>query len=89
MSDGFVGMSTFGPRKRVLVIPAATLERVVPTLLREGHVARGWLGMALQPVAVPEALRSASGQSAALIAMSIAAEGPAARAGLLTWMTPR
>ena len=82
-SDGFVGMSTFGPRRRVLAIPAATLERVVPTLLRDGHVARGWLGMALQPVAVPEALRQASGQSAALIAMSVSDEGPAARAGLL------
>jgi S1-C subfamily serine protease len=83
MNDGFVGMSTFGPRKRVLAIPAATLERVVPTLLRDGHVARGWLGMALQPVAVPEALRQANGQSAALMAMSIAPEGPAATAGLL------
>lgn len=82
-SDGFVGMSTFGPRKRVLAIPAATLERVVPTLLKEGHVARGWLGMALQPVAVPDTLRQASGQAAALIAMSVAGEGPAAKAGLL------
>src|ERR1700720_4078641 len=40
---GFVGMSPFGPGRRVTAIPASTLERVVPVLLKDGHVARGWL----------------------------------------------
>jgi S1-C subfamily serine protease len=35
-----------------LVIPAATIARVPPALLADGHVARGWLGVGLQPVAV-------------------------------------
>ncbi len=56
-----LGMSTTGPRRRVLVIPAATIARVVGPLLAEGRVARGWLGVALAPVAVPEALREAAG----------------------------
>ncbi|HEY2446005.1 MAG TPA: S1C family serine protease [Rhizomicrobium sp.] len=80
---GFVGMGTFGPSERAIAIPAATLERVIPVLLSDGHVARGWLGIALQPVAVPETFRDAAGQSGALMAMSVAADGPAAKAGVL------
>jgi len=56
-AGGCLGMSTFGPRGQVLVIPVATLERVVPLLLRDGRIARGWLGIGLQAVAVPDALR--------------------------------
>lgn len=82
-NGGFVGMSTFGPYQRVIAIPASTLERVVPVLLRDGQVARGWLGIALQPVALPEAFRDASRPSAALMAMAVAAGGPASKAGIL------
>jgi S1-C subfamily serine protease len=82
-NGGFVGMSTFGPYQRVIAIPASTLERVVPVLLRDGQVARGWLGIVLQPVAVPEAFRDASRPSAALMAMAVAADGPASKAGVL------
>ena len=82
-SGGFIGISTIGARRSVIAIPGATLARIVPVLLRDGHVPRGWLGVALQPVAVPEMLQQAAGQSAAMMAMSIAAEGPAAKAGLL------
>jgi len=52
-----LGMSTFGPRGQVIVIPTATIERIVPLLLKDGRIARGWLGVALQAVAVPDALR--------------------------------
>ena len=57
MTGGFVGMSTFGPFRRVIAIPASTLERIVPVLLDHGRIARGWLGVTLQPVAMPEAFR--------------------------------
>lgn len=83
MTGGFVGMSTFGPYRRVIAIPASTLERVVPVLLRDGRIARGWLGIALQPVAIPEAFRDETGQSAGLMATSVKADGPAAKAGVL------
>jgi S1-C subfamily serine protease len=74
----FLGMSTFGPRSRVLVIPAPTLERIVPALLKDGHVARGW-----HPVAVPDALREQAGQSSGLMVMSLVEDGPAAKAGVV------
>jgi S1-C subfamily serine protease len=78
-----LGITTFGPRRQVLVIPAATVDRIVPLLLKDGRVARGWLGAALQPVAVPDALHAAAGQSSGMMVMSLAAEGPSAKAGVL------
>jgi S1-C subfamily serine protease len=78
-----LGMSTFGPRGQVIVIPTATIERVVPQLLKDGRVARGWLGVALQAVAVPDALRETADQSSGLMVMSVIEHGPAAQAGIL------
>jgi S1-C subfamily serine protease len=78
-----LGITTFGHRAEVLVIPAATVERIVPALLKDGHIARGWLGVALQPVAVPDALHSQAGQSSGVMVMSIVDGGPAAKAGIV------
>ena len=78
-----LGMSTAGPRGRTLVIPAATIERVVDPLLSGGRIARGWLGLALQPVAIPPGLRAAAGQEAGMMVMSLATDGPAEKAGVL------
>jgi len=66
-TGGCLGMSTFGPRGQVIAIPTATIERVVPLLLKHGRVARGWLGVALQAVAVPDALRETADQSSGLM----------------------
>ena len=82
-AGAFLGMSTFGAQVRVLVIPAATLERIVPRVLKDGGVARGWLGMALHPVAVPDALRETAGQPSGLMVMSLVEGGPAAKAGVV------
>ncbi len=79
---GLVGMSTLGRPGEVLAIPTATLTRVVPQLLANGRVARGWLGIALQPIAVPDALVDQAGQRFAMMVMSVAEQGPAAKAGV-------
>lgn len=78
-----LGISTFAPRGKVLVIPAVTIDRILPTLLKEGRVARGWLGVALQPVAVPEPLQGQAGEASGLMVMSIAEGSPAAKAGVV------
>jgi S1-C subfamily serine protease len=78
-----LGMSTFGPSGRVLVIPSATIARVLPQLLKDGRVVRGWLGVALQPVAVPDALREAAGTARAMMVMSLVDDGPGAKAGIM------
>jgi S1-C subfamily serine protease len=82
-TGGFLGMSTFAPRRQVLVIPAATLERIVPTLLKQGRISYGWLGVALRPVAVPDALAKTAGQSSGLMVMSLTESGPAVDAGIV------
>jgi S1-C subfamily serine protease len=82
-SGALLGMSTLGPPGEVLAIPYATIERVVPQLLRDGRATRGWLGVGLRPVAVPDALHDAAGQTAGMMVMSIVAGGPAASAGVV------
>jgi S1-C subfamily serine protease len=78
-----LGITTCGPRGRVLVIPSATIERVLPQLMKDGRIARGWLGVGLQPIAVPDALKEQAGQPGGAMVMSIAAQSPAAKAGLV------
>jgi S1-C subfamily serine protease len=78
-----LGMSTSGPRRRGLVIPAATIARVVDPLLEQGHIARGWLGVGLQPVAVPGALQASTGQARGAMVLQLVANGPAEQAGVL------
>jgi len=78
-----LGMATAGPRGHVLVIPHATIARTLDPLIAEGHIARGWLGVGLQPVTVPPALREAIGQDQGRMIVSLAQGGPAEQAGLM------
>jgi S1-C subfamily serine protease len=68
------GMTVFGPRRRALVIPSATIERVAPRLESHGRIARGYLGLGLHPVAV-------NGGAGAMV-VSVDADGPGAAAGV-------
>lgn len=76
-----LGMSTFGPRQQVLVIPAATIDRGVAQLLAHGQIARGWLGAGVQPVQLPkDVLGDGCGevsQTVGLMVLSIADGAPA------------
>jgi S1-C subfamily serine protease len=78
---GLIGMSTFGPRRRVLVIPTSTIDRIVPQLL-SGGIKRGWIGAKLQRVAIPDALVGTVAQRSGLMVMSLADNSPA-KAGLV------
>jgi S1-C subfamily serine protease len=79
-AGGVLGISTLGPHRRVLVIPNSTVDGVLEPLLSKGRVERGWLGVALQPVLVPEALQSEAGGSRGLMIMGVSKDGPAAQA---------
>ena len=59
-----------------VAIPAATIDRVVDEILTRGHVARGYLGVGLQPVELPNHQKG-------LIVLSLEPDGPAAKAGVL------
>jgi S1-C subfamily serine protease len=67
------GMTVLGPR-RVLVIPAATIERVAAKLESHGRIARGYLGVGLQPVELDDGMGA--------MVMSVDKSGPSAAAGL-------
>ena len=70
-----LGMVVFGPRRRTLVIPMATIDRVGDVLTTKGRIARGYLGLGLQPVKL-----DAGGTGA--MATSVDAKGPGAAAGV-------
>jgi S1-C subfamily serine protease len=85
-SGKVAGLVTSGlSRQLELAVPASTVTRVVDELLSRGRISRGYVGLGLQPVILPEALRRlAPGSGAhALIVVSIAEDGPAARAGVV------
>jgi len=70
-----VGLAVPGPRRRALAIPAETLARAVEQLRTRGRVARGYLGLALQPVQ--------AGAMRGLIAVGVDPRSPAGEAGVL------
>src|SRR5581483_3694260 len=81
-----LGIATAGlSRISSVAIPATTVDRVVNDLLSKGHVARGYLGVGLHPVSLPDHLMKQAGisESSGLIVLSVENEGPAARAGIL------
>jgi serine protease DegQ len=65
--------------------PATTVNSVVETLLEKGRIPRGYLGVGLQPVRVPEALRQTlkREERTAVIVLEIEPNSPANRAGLM------
>lgn len=83
LTGGLIGMSTSGPRRRTIVIPTATLTRVIQPLLTEGRIARGWLGIGLQPVVIPDSFHQTTGREQGLMVVSLAAAAPAQAAGVL------
>jgi S1-C subfamily serine protease len=70
-----IGLVLFDPYRRPLVIPAETLERVVPALAEQGHVPRGYLGAGLHPIRHRD-MRGA-------MVMSLEEGGPAQKAGIM------
>ena len=84
--DGkLIGLATAGLlRHAAVAVPFATLTRIADELLREGRIRHGYLGVGLQPVAIPEHLREKLGNipESGLIVLSVAAESPAHQADL-------
>jgi S1-C subfamily serine protease len=68
-----IGMAVLGPR-RVIVIPAATIQRVAARLETHGRIARGYLGLGLQPVKLDDGVGA--------MVMSVDKQGPASAAGI-------
>ena len=69
-----------------LTIPNATVERVVDALLTRGHVARAYLGVAMQPVRLTRSLAERlklSETAGGVLVVMVESDSPADRGGLL------
>lgn len=68
-----------------IAIPAPTVNRVVDVLLQKGRIPRGYLGVGLQPVRLPDTLRRTLEREdkTAAIVLEVEPEGPAHKAGMV------
>jgi S1-C subfamily serine protease len=79
-----LGMNTSGVfRGADLTVPTPTLERAIAELLAHGKVRRGYLGVGVQPVRLPDGLRTQTGSERALLVLSVEPGSPAAAGGVL------
>jgi len=80
-----VGITVSGPRRTVLSIPASTINRVVDQLLSKGHISRGYLGLGMQPVRLPETLKTTLNlpSVSGVIVINVESDGPADKSGML------
>jgi S1-C subfamily serine protease len=72
-------------RMAVIAIPAQTIDRVVDAVLERGHVPRPYLGIAMQPVPVPDAVRAQISPETeqVLLITHVQSKGPGASAGAM------
>jgi S1-C subfamily serine protease len=79
---GLLGMATIGANGEATVIPHAAMAHMLDPMHAQANGRRGWLGVALQPIVVPETMRTAVGQASGRMVVSVAPSGPAELGGL-------
>ena len=80
------GITTSGlSRSMGLAIPASTVNRVADQLLTKGRIARGYLGIGMQPVTIPDAQKAklSLAGNGGLVVVSVQSGGPAEQAGAM------
>jgi S1-C subfamily serine protease len=72
-------------RQAVITIPALTIRRVVDAILKLGHAPRPFLGLAMQPIPIPEPARELfpGGAEQTLLVTHVEPKAPAAQAGVM------
>jgi S1-C subfamily serine protease len=71
-------------RHSAVAVPVETLSRIGDELLKEGRIRHGYLGVGVQPIALPESLRAKVNLdiSSGLMIMLVNPESPAEAAGI-------
>ena len=83
-SGGLLGIATATAIRGLgVVIPASIAWKTAATVLEHGSMKRGYLGLAGQPVALPENQRGPNGRDQALLVVGVTSDSPAAAAGVL------
>jgi serine protease DegQ len=72
-------------RAAAITVPATTVDRVVGEILEHGGIFRPYLGLAMQPVAIPELLAAKLNvaENTALMVMQVEPSSPSAEAGIM------
>ncbi len=76
-------VSTGLSRSSVFAVTGATINRIAGKLIEQGYISHGFLGVALQPVALPPAMKERLQQDTGIMLLGIEPEGPAAVSGLI------
>ena len=83
-AGGLIGIATAASIRGLgVVIPAAIAWRTAATVIEHGSLKRGYLGLAGQPVALPESQQGADGREQALLVVGVTPGSPASAAGVL------
>lgn len=78
------GLNSSALRRGIsLAVPTPTIRRLVETLLTHGRVRRGYLGLSGQPVRLPAAIATETGQETGLLVVAVEPDSPAEKGGLL------
>jgi len=81
-----LGMNTSAlARSAAITIPNATIDRIVDEILQHGGVFRPYLGVAMQPIAIPPDLKAKLKlqSETALMVMQVEASSPSAEVGIM------
>jgi len=83
--DGKIhGLNTSGFSRGVsIAVPVATIRKSVATLLADGKIQQGYLGVGLQPARLPENIADDLDQDTGLLVVSVEKDSPADNASLM------
>jgi S1-C subfamily serine protease len=83
-TGALLGMSASSATGQALVVPHTAIAAVLPPAIAVARGRRGWLGVSLQPIAVPDSMRPIAQQDAGRMVVNLASSGPAEQAGIRT-----
>ena len=83
--DGKVhGLNTSGFSRGVSIsVPVSTLRSSIATLLADGKIQQGYLGVGVQPARLPDAVAEILDQSTGLLVVSVEGDSPAEKGGII------
>ena len=82
-NGGFVGLNTSALLRGVsMTVPADNLKSIADDLVKYGEVRRGYLGVSLQIVRLPDSVQSEVGQKTGLLVVGIEEGSPASKGDL-------
>jgi serine protease Do len=83
-AGNLIGLVSTGlSRSSVFAVTRSTIDRIAGKLSQQGYVSRGFLGVVLQPVALPPQMKETLGQDSGIMLLGVEPEGPGAVGGMV------